>query len=193
VGQATSRPLRADAQRNRDALLAAAVRLFSEQGLGATLDAIAKEAGVGIGTLYRHFPTREALIEAAYRNELQAVCDAAADLLTSAPPEEALRTWMDRFIDYMTTKLGMAEALRAVIASGGNPYAQSRALLVTSIESLLEAAAAGGAIRSDVDADDVLIGLSGVALAAGEPARRAQAGRLLDLLMDGLRHRSPAG
>jgi AcrR family transcriptional regulator len=193
VGQATSRPLRADAQRNRDALLAAAVRLFSEQGLGATLDAIAKEAGVGIGTLYRHFPTREALIEAAYRNELQAVCDAAADLLTSSPPEEALRTWMDRFVDYMTTKLGMAEALRAVIASGGNPYAQSRALLVTSIESLLEAAAASGAIRSDVDADDVLVGLSGVALAAGEPARRAQAGRLLDLLMDGLRHRSPAG
>nr|WP_238362453.1 TetR/AcrR family transcriptional regulator [Actinopolymorpha pittospori] len=174
-------------------MLAAAVRLFSEQGLGATLDAIAKEAGVGIGTLYRHFPTREALIEAAYRNELQAVCDAAADLLTSAPPGEALRTWMDRFIDYMTTKLGMAEALRAVIASGGNPYAQSRALLVTSIESLLEAAAAGGAIRSDVDADDVLIGLSGVALAAGEPTQRAQAGRLLDLLMDGLRHRSPAG
>ncbi|MGW5365541.1 TetR/AcrR family transcriptional regulator [Actinopolymorpha pittospori] len=192
MGQAISRPLRADAQRNRDALLAAAVRLFSEQGLGATLDAIAKEAGVGIGTLYRHFPTREALIEAAYRNELQAVCDAAADLLTSAPPEEALRTWMDRFIDYMTTKLGMAEALRAVIASGGNPYAQSRALLVTSIESLLEAAAAGGAIRSDVDADDVLVSLSGVALAAGGPAQRAQAGRLLDLLMDGLRHRSPA-
>jgi AcrR family transcriptional regulator len=192
VGQATSRPLRADAQRNRDALLAAAVRLFSEHGLGATLDAIAKDAGVGIGTLYRHFPTREALIEAAYRNELQTVCDAAADLLASSPPEEALRTWMDRFIDYMTTKLGMAEALRAVIASGGDPYAQSRGLLVSSIDSLLQAAAAAGAVRSDVAADDVLVSLSGVALAAGEPARRAQAGRLLDLFMDGLRHRSPA-
>jgi AcrR family transcriptional regulator len=182
------RPLRADAQRNRDLLLASAVRLFSENGLDATLDAIAKDAGVGIGTLYRHFPTREALIEAAYRNELAVVCDAAPDLLASLPPEEATRAWMDRFIDYMTTKFGMAEALRAVIASGGNPYAHSRGRLVSSIEVLLEAAAAVGAIRTDVEADDVLVSLSGVALAAGAPSQRDQAGRLLDLLMDGLRY-----
>jgi AcrR family transcriptional regulator len=182
------RPLRADAQRNRDLLLASAVRLFSENGLDATLDAIAKDAGVGIGTLYRHFPTREALIEAAYRNELAVVCDAAPDLLASLPPEEATRAWMDRFIDYMTTKFGMAEALRAVIASGGNPYAHSRGRLVSSIEALLEAAAAVGAIRTDVEADDVLVSLSGVALAAGAPSQRDQAGRLLDLLMDGLRY-----
>jgi AcrR family transcriptional regulator len=182
------RPLRADAQRNRDLLLASAVRLFSENGLDATLDAIAKDAGVGIGTLYRHFPTREALIEAAYRNELAVVCDAAPDLLASLPPEEATRAWMDRFIDYMTTKFGMAEALRAVIASGGNPYAHSRGRLVSSIEALLEATAAVGAIRTDVEADDVLVSLSGVALAAGAPSQRDQAGRLLDLLMDGLRY-----
>jgi AcrR family transcriptional regulator len=182
------RPLRADAQRNRDLLLASAVRLFSENGLDATLDAIAKDAGVGIGTLYRHFPTREALIEAAYRNELAVVCDAAPDLLASLPPEEATRAWMDRFIDYMTTKFGMAEALRAVIASGGNPYAHSRGRLVSSIEALLEATVAVGAIRTDVEADDVLVSLSGVALAAGAPSQRDQAGRLLDLLMDGLRY-----
>src|SRR5580704_19169303 len=90
------------------------------------LEAIAKEAGVGIGTLYRHFPTREALVEAAYRNELARLCDAVADLLAAMPPDEAMRAWMDRFVGYMTTKRGMADALRAVIASGGNPFAQSR-------------------------------------------------------------------
>jgi AcrR family transcriptional regulator len=183
------RPLRADAQRNRELLLDAAVRSFSKHGLDASLDAIAKDAGVGIGTLYRHFPTRESLIEAAYRNELATVCDAVPELLKSLPPDEALRAWMERFIDYMTKKLGMAEALRAVIASGGDPYAQSRDRLVTSVEALLEAAVAAGAIRTDVKADDVLTGLSGVALAAGQPSQREQADRLLDLLMDALRYR----
>jgi len=137
-----SRPLRADAQRNRDRLLDVAVRAFSQDGPDVTLDAIAKDAGVGIGTLYRHFPTREALIEAAYRNELARLCDAAADLLQDMPPDEATRTWMDRYIDYMTTKRGMADALRAVIASGGSPYAQSRDRLTTAITTLLQAGAA---------------------------------------------------
>src|SRR6476619_663711 len=112
----TERPLRADAQRNRDLLLSAAVEAFSECGLEATLDAIAKKAGVGIGTLYRHFPTREALVEAAYRTELDKLCDAAPTLLAQLSPERALRAWMDRFVDYMTAKRGMAEALKAVIA-----------------------------------------------------------------------------
>src|SRR3954453_1295408 len=121
----SERPLRADAQRNRDQILSAAARAFSRCGLEATLEGIAKDAGVGIGTLYRHFPTRELLIEAAYRNEVGAVCEAAPEVLDKLPPTEALRTWMDRYIDYMTRKLGMADALRAVIASGANPYAQS--------------------------------------------------------------------
>jgi AcrR family transcriptional regulator len=183
------RPLRADARRNRDLLLASAVRAFSENGLDATVDAIAKDAGVGIGTLYRHFPTREALIEAAYRNELTTVCDAVPELLAALSPEEATRAWMDRFIDYMTTKRGMSDALRAVITSGGNPYAHSRDLLGTALKKLLDAAGAVRAFRTDIDADDVLISLSGVALAAGEPTQREQAGRLLDLLTDGLRYR----
>ncbi|GAA1638633.1 TetR/AcrR family transcriptional regulator [Kribbella alba] len=183
------RPLRADAQRNRDLLLSAAVRAFSECGLDATLDAIAKKAGVGIGTLYRHFPTREALVEAAYRNELAVVCDAAPELLAALPPAEATRAWMDRFIDYMTRKIGMADALRAVIASGADPYAHSFELLVGAIQPLLEASAAAEEIRSDVAPGDVLISLSGVALAAG--SNREQAGRLLDLLMDALRYRPP--
>jgi AcrR family transcriptional regulator len=185
-----TRPLRADAQRNRDRLLQAAVRAFARAGPDATLDAIAKDAGVGIGTLYRHFPTREALVEAAYRNELARLCDAVADLLAAMPPDEAMRAWMDRFVGYMTTKRGMADALRAVIASGGNPFAQSRDRLTGAITVLLGAAAAAGTVRPDIEPGDVLASLSGVSLAAGEPAQREQAGRLLDLLMDGLRYRA---
>jgi AcrR family transcriptional regulator len=185
-----SRPLRADAQRNRDRLLDAAVRAFSQEGPEVTLDAIAKSAGVGIGTLYRHFPTREALVEAAYRSELGRLCDAAPDLLRTMPAEQAIRAWMDRFVDYMTTKRGMADALRAVIASGVNPYEQSRERMTGAIATLLRAGAADGTVRSDIDPADVLVGLSGVTLAAGEPARQDQARRLLDLLMDGLRYRA---
>lgn len=188
----SARPLRADAQRNRDRLLEAAVSAFSREGPDVTLDAIAKDAGVGIGTLYRHFPTREALVEAAYRNELARLCDAVADLLRIMPPDDATRAWMDRFVDYMTTKRGMADALRAVIASGGNPFAQSRDRLVGAITALLQAGAAAGTIRPDIEPADVLASLSGVSLAAGEPAQRDQARRLLDLLMDGLQYRVAA-
>jgi AcrR family transcriptional regulator len=182
------RPLRADAQRNRDRLLEVAVRAFSEGGPDVTLDSIAKDAGVGIGTLYRHFPTREALIEAAYRNELSRLCDAAPELLKTMPPDQAMRAWMDRFVDYMSTKHGMADALRVVIASGVNPYAESRDRMVAAMSTLLEAGAAAGTVRQDVAPADVVASISGVMLAAGGAERRDQAGRLLDLLMDGLRH-----
>jgi AcrR family transcriptional regulator len=183
------RPLRADAQRNRDRLLDAAVRAFSHADGGeVTLDAIAKDAGVGIGTLYRHFPTREALVEATYRKELARLCDASADLLERLPPDEALRTWMDHFVEYMTTKRGMADALRAVIASGGNPFSESKARLHEAVTTLTEAGVAAGTVRSDVAPADVLASLGGVSLMAGGPAQREQAGRILDLLMDGLRY-----
>jgi AcrR family transcriptional regulator len=188
-----ARPLRADAQRNRDRLLEVAVRAFSQEGPDVTLEAIAKEAGVGIGTLYRHFPTREALVEAAYRNELERLCDAASELLEVKPPDQALRDWMDHFVDYMATKRGMADALRAVVASGGNPYAHSRDRLVGTIGTLLQAGGADGTVRSDVQPDDVLASLSGVSLTTSDPARREQARRLLDLLMDGLRYRAANG
>jgi AcrR family transcriptional regulator len=182
------RPLRADARRNRDQLLDAAVRAFASDGADVTLDAIARMAGVGIGTLYRHFPTRDALVEAAYRQELARLCDAVPELLRKLPPDQATRAWMDRFIDYMTTKRYMAGALRAVIASGGNPFAESRERLIGAITALLDAGVTAGTLRSDVEPNDVLLGLSGVSLAADEPAQREQAGRLLDLLVDGLRH-----
>ena len=183
----TPTKLRADAQRNRDKLMAAAVALLADAGPDVPLEAVARQAGVGIGTLYRHFPTREALVEAAYRNELARLCDAAAELLAANAPDQALRLWMDRFVDYATTKRGMKDALRAVVASGGNPFAHTRDRLVEALDLLLRAGAKAGTLRPDADATDLLAGLSGVSLAAGEPAQRAQAGRLLDLLVDGLR------
>jgi AcrR family transcriptional regulator len=108
--------LRADAQRNRDKLLAAATAAFAETGTDASLEAIAKRAGVGIGTLYRHFPTREALVEAAYRNEVERLCESARELLASHPPDVALAEWMDRFVAYAAAKRGMRSALQAVAA-----------------------------------------------------------------------------
>jgi AcrR family transcriptional regulator len=192
VSETVDRPVRADARRNYDRLLEVAVHAFATDGEHVTLERIAKTAGVGIGTLYRHFPTRDALVEAAYRHELADLCDAVPGLLQSLPPDEATRAWMDHFIDYMTTKRDMAEALRAVIASGGDPFAESRRRLVGAITALLDAGATAGTLRSDVDANDVLVALHGVSLAAGQPNQRAQAGRLLDLLVQGLRPHATA-
>jgi AcrR family transcriptional regulator len=192
VSATGTRPVRADAQRNYDRLLEVAVHAFATDGEHVTLERIAKTAGVGIGTLYRHFPTREALVEATYRHELAEVCDAVPGLLQSLPPDQATRAWMDHFIDYLTTKHYMAEALRAVIASGGNPFAESRRRLIAAITPLLDAGAAAGTLRSDLDPNDVLVAINGVSLAAGQPNQRAQAGRLLDLLVDGLRPRATA-
>jgi AcrR family transcriptional regulator len=182
--------MRADARRNRERLLDVAVRSFSLDGPDVPLESIAKAAGVGIGTLYRHFPTREALVEAAYRNELDRLSSAVPDLLAAEPADQALRAWMSLFVDYMVTKRGMADALRAVIASGGNPFAHSRDMLMSAITRLLEAGAKESSIRADVPPEDVLAVLSGVTLTAGDPEKRDQAQRLLDLLVDGLRHRA---
>jgi hypothetical protein len=109
-------------------------------------------------------------------------------LLASRAPDKALRAWMDLFVDYMVTKRGMADALRVVIASGGNPYAHSRDMLLSAIGALVSAGVSAGVLRPDVPVEDVMAGLSGVTLTVGDPARREQARRLLDLLMDGLRH-----
>jgi AcrR family transcriptional regulator len=178
--------LRQDAQRNRERLLTVAVEAFTKDA-NASLGGIAKAAEVGIGTLYRHFPTREALIEAAYRSELDAVCDAAPELVRTLAPEQALRTWMDRFVDYMTTKIGMSEAIRAVISAGADPYAHSRERLDAALDVLIDATTEAGRTRSGINVDDVLMTLSGIAMAAGLPDQREQAGRMLDLLFEGLR------
>jgi AcrR family transcriptional regulator len=181
------RPLRADARRNRDKILAAAVRVFAEEGLDAHLERIAKEAGVGSATLYRNFPTREALIEAVYRNEVAQLCDAVPNLLATKPPYEALRAWTRLFLDYVTAKLGLADALRDIAASGSNPYGHSRDMIQAAIMALMDACAAAGTIRTDISPSDMGAALAGIALTSAKPEQREQAERLLDLTLDGLR------
>jgi AcrR family transcriptional regulator len=180
----TERPLRADARRNREKILSTAVRVFAEHGLDACVHRIAEEAGVGKGTVYRNFPTRELLIEAAYREEVIRLCTAVPELLAAMPPREALRAWMGRFLDHACVQMGMADALRAVIDPGVNPCV-SRELMVCALTTLVDAAAADGTIRADTGAADLLAALTGVALAAGKPEQREQAERLLDLILGG--------
>ena len=182
------KPVRKDAQRNRDRLLTVAVAAFTKDA-NASLDSIAKTAGVGIGTLYRHFPTREALIEAAYRNEVDKLGDSAAELLETHAPDDALGLLMERFIDYMSIKRGMAEALRAVVAAGGDPRNYSRARLTEAVSLILQAGKDAGVLRADVEATDVL-SMSGAFLNLGDNPEQAR--RLAAILVDGLRYRSGA-
>ena len=181
--------MRADARRNREKLLVAAVELFADAGEDVALEAIAERAGVGIGTLYRHFPTREALAEAAYRNEVQRLCDAAGELLSEHPPEAALAEWMDRFVTYVAAKRSMANMLQSVIASSDSKlYADARLQMVGAITRLLETAERAGTIRSDVEPEDVLRLMSGIWLAADGDDWSDRARRGLSLVMDGLRY-----
>lgn len=184
---AAEKTIRADAQRNRHRLLAAALQAFSSGEDTITLEAIAKRAGVGIGTLYRHFPTRDALVEAVYRNELDRLRASANELLAFRDPDVALRTWMDCFADYVADKRGMADALRAAVASGAISASETRDSLTAAIKGLLNAGAAAGTVRGDVSAEDVLASLTGIFLASGAPHQREQAERMLNLLMDALR------
>ena len=181
--------MRADARRNREKLLLAAVELFAEAGEDVSLEAIADRAGVGIGTLYRNFPTREALAEAAYRNEVRRLCDAAGELLAAEAPDEALAEWMDRFVTYVAAKRSMANMLQSVISSGDSElYADARRQMVGAITMLLQASEQAGSIRADVEPEDVLRLMSGIWLVADGDDWSERAGRLLSLLMDGLRY-----
>lgn len=179
--------MRADARRNREKLLAAALSAFSDRGTDVSLEGVARDAGVGVGTLYRHFPTREALVEAVYLAELDRLHDGAAELLAEHPPDEALARWMDLFVQYAATKRGLRGALQSVVASGGNPYAQSRAKMVEALATILDAARAAGTVRDDVDAEDVLLAMGSIWNVPTEPGWEERARRLLGLVMDGLR------
>jgi AcrR family transcriptional regulator len=183
----SERPLRADARLNHDRILDAAARAFARDGAEASLKAIAQDAGVGIGTLYRRFPTRETLVEATYRSESAKLCDAAGVLLDALPPDRALRAWMDRFIDYLAAKHGMADALHAVLTSQDDLRMRTRGMLTDALADLLAAGATDGSLRDDLPATDVLMALGGIALIADTPAQRPLAGRLLDLLLAGVR------
>ncbi|MFD9067928.1 TetR/AcrR family transcriptional regulator [Kitasatospora purpeofusca] len=182
----TQRPLRADARRNREKILAAAVRVFTTQGLDAQMERVAKEAGVGSATLYRNFPTREALVEAVYRNEVARLCEAAPALLAEHPPMEALRAWTRLFLDYVTAKYGMIDALRALAAAGESPHGRSREMVRDAVATLMDACAAAGVIRTDLGPADLAAALEGIALTSAGAERRPQAERLLGLTLDGL-------
>lgn len=187
TGAATGRVLRADARANQDRVLDAAVRAFARDGADASLRAIAKDAGVGIATLYRRFPTREHLLWAIYRSEVDRVCALVPILLAQHPPRQALRAWMEAFLDLLVAKQGMADALKAALGSDERQRLETRALITTAIGTLLAAGAADGTVRPDADPLDVMTALGGTALIAGGEGQREQASRLLDLLMAGLR------
>jgi AcrR family transcriptional regulator len=191
-GQETGR-VRADARRNRERLLEAAAELFGAVEGEVTLSAVAAKAGVGIGTLYRHFPTREALVEAVYRNEVDRLCEAAGTLLRQLPPEAALADWMDRYAAMIAAKRGMADVLTRARETDSDAMAQTKARIRQAMTLLLDAAAKAGAIRADADADDVLLAAAAsIWSIAGQPDWRQRAGRLLRLVLDGLRYR-PGG
>ncbi|HEY9291697.1 MAG TPA: TetR/AcrR family transcriptional regulator [Microlunatus sp.] len=178
---------RTDAQRNRDRLIDVATAAFTAGTGKVSLESIARDAGVGIGTLYRHFPTREALVEAVYRSELERLCDQMPALVESLPADVALRRWMGRYADFFETKREMADALRAVIASGAVTAEQTRARLSDAIQIALDAGIKAGVLRSDVAATDISVGMAGIMVMAGSADQRDQSDRLLDLLLDGLR------
>jgi AcrR family transcriptional regulator len=185
--QESGRRPRADAERNRNRLLDVARAAFASGQDPVTLDQIAKEAGVGIGTLYRHFPTREALVEALYRKELADLCASADDLLKTHAPEAALRAWMDRFADYVAAKREMGDALRAVLAADTVTLSQARAELTRAVQTILDAGAATGELRDDVRPEDVVAMIVGTFAATSLAGGQEQLERMLDLLMDAIR------
>jgi AcrR family transcriptional regulator len=181
------RPMRLDARVNRDKLVAAARALFTDKSTSAPLEEVAERAGVGIGTLYRHFPTREALVEAVYAAELDDVATSAPALLARFPPEVALRTWMDRYAAFVSTKRGMLDTLRAGWAAGRIATPKTRERITEAIATILAQGARAGSLRADVDADDVAAMLFGVFYSTAVGNTPEQTGRLLDLVLDALR------
>ncbi|MEO3796606.1 TetR/AcrR family transcriptional regulator [Nonomuraea sp. B10E15] len=181
------RPVRAHARRNRERLIAVARATFAAAEGSVSLEGIARDAGVGIGTLYRHFPTREALVEAVYAAELDDVTASASTLLDESPPEVALRAWMDRYAAFVATKRGMVDTLRAGWASGRIATPTTRERVTAALGMILTSGAQAGTLRADVDPDDVTAMLLGVFLSTAASDRWEQTGRLLDLVMDALR------
>jgi AcrR family transcriptional regulator len=187
---ATARKPRADAQRNRIRLLETAKAAFAEKGAGASLDEIARTAGVGAGTLYRHFPTRDALIEAVYRNETEQLVAAATRFAETHSPTGALREWLLLFVDYMATKHGMYEALNSIVGGTSELYSASTEQMKRAIAELIDRAVASGDIRLDLDPLDLLRALAGVAnMSAGSDGKQA-AKRMVDILIAGIQTRT---
>jgi AcrR family transcriptional regulator len=184
-----SRKPRVDSVRNRDRLLVAAHDVFSAGGPDASLEAVARTAGVGIGTLYRHFPTREALFQAVYRREVDQLVDLAVTLAAEAPPLEALRRWLHANVGMVATKKGMLAALAPAAGSSTELYAHSAAQSARSVGNLMAAAVAAGEIRDDIAPEDVMRALIGMCYTRDQPGWQATVIRLVDVFVDGLRVR----
>jgi AcrR family transcriptional regulator len=182
---------RADARRNRERLLTAAKEALAEVGAGVSLEEIARRAGVGIGTLYRNFPSREAILEGVYRRDVEFHHASAARLLETMAPGDALHEWMRRALDYAATKKGMSSALASIKDGSSELYASSSKLYIDAVTLLVQRATESGDIREGVDPMDLLGALGGFAHGSGRADWQPRALRLLDILMDGLRHKQP--
>ena len=184
---------RADAIRNRERVLEAAKAVFSQGGPEASLETVAKRAGVGIGTLYRHFPTREALYEAVYRHEVEQLVELGRHLEAETAPVEALRRWLQAGVEFMATKKGMAAALAMAAHGSSELVAYSLDRLTGAVGQLLQHAAAAGEIRADIDPEDLIRALVGICYAHDRPGWQAKVLRLVDVFTDGLRQRHAEG
>ena len=182
-----ARPKRADARRNYEKVLASAREAFAQGGEATSLEEIARRAGVGIGTLYRHFPTRQALVEALYINEIEEVCRVAAEL-QSADPWEALSRWFDRLIDYIATKQALAHELMNFLEPGAPVFTSCRSALFGAGEPLLRRAQEAGLVRDDVDIAQVIQMV--IAITKTPASDVAQIEHLVRIALDGLRYRS---
>ena len=185
--QPAARKPRTDAQRNRERILDVAKEAFTRAGANASLDDIAKDAGVGPGTLYRHFPNRDALIEAVYRTEVEKLAAAERKFAAAMPPIEALRAWMLLFVDYIAAKQIIAPALNAYVGGPSKLYESSRAQVQGAIDALVKRAIKNGDIRRDLDPFDLLRALIGVSHVASMPDWQQSARRLVDILITGSR------
>lgn len=185
--QSRRRKPRTDAQRNRDRILEVAKQAFTRYGANTSLDEIAKQAGIGAGTLYRHFPTRDALLEAVYRTEVEKLAAAERELSENLPPVEALRAWMLLFVDYIAAKHLIAPALNTLVGGPSKVYEASRAQIQGAIDTLVKRAIRSGDIRRDLDPFDLLRALIGVSNVASGPDWQQSARRLVDILIVGSR------
>jgi AcrR family transcriptional regulator len=178
---------RTDAQRNRERILQVAHHAFTRNGTNASLDDIARQAAVGAGTLYRHFPTRDALIEAVYRSEVEKLAAAGRKFAATLPPLDALRAWMLFFVDHLAAKQIIAPALNSVVGGPTRLYEGSRSLIQAAMDALVQRAIKSGDLRKDIDSTDLLRALIGVFFVAPTPGWQQGARRLVDILITGSR------
>jgi AcrR family transcriptional regulator len=187
LSQTARRKTRTDAQRNRECILEVAKEAFARFGANTSLDDIAKKAGVGAGTLYRHFPTRDALLEAVYHTEVDKLAAAERELSAKLPPVEALRAWMLLFVDYIAAKHIIDPALNTIVGGPSRMYEASRTQITGAIDALVKRAIKSGDIRKDLDPFDLLRALIGVSNVASGPDWQQSARRLVEILITGSR------